>query len=114
MPSFHAVSILGSDDQGTLRQYGLSSILPQLPGNCAFAECAIRLLKSRHTNWPCKLTGGFDLLVFGAALFLAFSTACQALRGERHPKLKYGDITVVEGDDTAVHEVLGFSNDAVL
>ena len=72
------------------------------------------MLKSLHNIWPCKLTGGLDLFVFDAALFFALSIACQTVRGERHPMLRYGDKTVVEGADTVVHDVRGFSNDAVL
>jgi hypothetical protein len=55
-----------------------------------------------------------DLFVLDAARFFALSMACQTVRGERHPRLRYGDRTVVEGDETAVHEVFGFSNEAVL
>lgn len=53
-----------------------------------------------------------DRLVFDEAFAFAADTACQAVRGEMHPTLKYGLSTVVDGDDTSVHEVLGFSNDA--
>mmetsp|Transcript_25301 Transcript_25301/g.45582 ORF Transcript_25301/g.45582 Transcript_25301/m.45582 type:complete len:215 (+) Transcript_25301:763-1407(+) len=113
LPSFHAVSNFGSEDHGTLRQYGLSSILLQLPGCWALAACAMRLLKSRHSNCPWRLTGGFDLFVLEEARLLASATACQAVRGERQPELRYGPSTVVDGDETSVHDVLGFSNEAV-
>jgi hypothetical protein len=71
----------------------------------------MRLLKSRQRSCPCKLTGGLDLLVFDEALAFASDTACQTVRGEMHPTLKYGLSTVVDGD-MSVQEVLGFSNDA--
>ncbi len=45
---------------------------------------------------------------------MASATACQAVRGERQPRLRYGLNAVVDGDKTSVHDVIGFSNDAVL
>jgi hypothetical protein len=52
------------------------------------AEWAMRLLKSRHRSWPWRLTGGLDLLVLAWAIFVASATACQAVRGERQPRLR--------------------------
>ena len=97
-----------------LRQYGLFSIVPQLPGCCAFAACAIRLLKSRHNNCPWRLTGGFDRFAFEDARLLAVATSCHTVRGDRHPKLRYGLNAVVDGEESSVHDVFGFSKDAVL
>jgi len=54
------------------------------------------------------------LFVLEDARLLALATACQAVRGERQPILRYGLSAVVDGDETSVHEVLGFSKDAVL
>ena len=47
------------------------------------------------------------------AFLFASAIACHAFRGERHPKLRYGLSTVVDGVDTSVHDVLGFSKEAV-
>ena len=71
-------------------------------------------MKSRHSSWPCRLTGGRDRFVPGEARALASATAYHAVRGERQPELRYGPSAVVDGDETSVHDVLGFSNEAHL
>ena len=53
-----------------------------------------------------------DLATDAGARTIDSETACHMVRGGRHPRLKYGDRTVVEADSVLVHDVAGFENAA--
>ena len=48
----------------------------------------MRLLNSLQMSWPGRLTGGFERLADGGAAEMVDAMECQAVRGERQPRLK--------------------------